>query len=96
MTIKFFEAFFSDEITKQWVAEGSAPLTKSASSGTPNPLTASLQKFLATAPKLVAPPDTGYNLKVADALNVATSEVMGGAKSPQEALDAAEAKLAQK
>lgn len=96
MTIKFFEAFFSDEITKQWVAEGSAPLTKSATSGTPNPLTASLQKFLATAPKLVAPPDTGYNLKVADALNVATSEVMGGAKSPQEALDAAEAKLAQK
>jgi ABC-type glycerol-3-phosphate transport system substrate-binding protein len=35
-------------------------------------------------------------LKVADALNVATSEVMGGAKTPQDALDAAEAKLAKK
>ena len=96
MTIKFFETFFSDEITKLWVAEGSAPLTKAASSGTPNPLTARLQQLLASAPKLVAPPDTGYNLKVADALNVATSEVMGGAKTPQDALDAAEAKLAQK
>ena len=42
---------------------------------------------------IVAPPDTGYDLKVADALNVATSEVMGGVKTPQQALDDAEAKL---
>ncbi len=96
MTIKFFEAFFSDEITAQWVAEGSAPLTKSAANGTPNPTTVKLQALLANASKLVAPPDTGYQLKIADALNVATSEVMGGAKTPQDALDAAEAKLAKK
>jgi raffinose/stachyose/melibiose transport system substrate-binding protein len=43
---------------------------------------------------IVAPPDTGYDLKVADALNVATSEVMGGVKSPQQALDDAQAKIA--
>lgn len=96
MTIKFFEAFFSDEITTKWIAEGSAPLTNSAASGIPNPITAKLQQLLATASRLVAPPDTGYQLKVADALNLATSEVMGGAKTPQDALDAAEAKLAKK
>ena len=96
ITINFFESFFSDEIITQWVAEGSAPLAKSASAGTPNPATAKLQELLTNASKLVAPPDTGYQLKVADALNVATSEVMGGAKTPQDALDAAEAKLAKK
>ncbi len=93
-TIKFFEAFFSEEITAQWVAAGSAPLTKAAASGDLNPLQKRLMDLMTSGGTIVAPPDTGYDLKVADALNVATSEVMGGVKTPQQALDDAEAKLA--
>lgn len=93
-TIKFFEAFFSEEITAKWVAAGSAPLTKAAASGNLNPLQKRLMDLMTSGGTIVAPPDTGYDLKVADALNVATSEVLGGVKTPQQALDDAEAKLA--
>jgi ABC-type glycerol-3-phosphate transport system substrate-binding protein len=93
-TIKFFEAFFSDEITAEWVKAGSAPLTKAAASGDLNPLQKRLVDLMTSGGTIVAPPDTGYDLKVADALNVATSEVMGGVKTPQQALDDAQAKLA--
>lgn len=92
--IKFFEAFFSEEITAKWVAAGSAPLTKAAASGNLSPLQKRLMELMTSGGTIVAPPDTGYDLKVADALNVATSEVMGGVKTPQQALDDAEAKLA--
>lgn len=93
--IKFFEAFFSEEITAKWLEAGAAPLTKSAASGNLNPLQKRLVDLMTSGGTIVAPPDTGYDLKVADALNVATSEVMGGVKTPQQALDDAEAKLAQ-
>jgi len=92
--IKFFEAFFSEEITAKWIEAGSAPLTKAAASGDLNPLQKRLMELMTSGGTIVAPPDTGYDLKVADALNVATSEVMGGVKTPQQALDDAEAKLA--
>jgi len=92
--IKFFEAFFSEEITAAWVKEGSAPLTKAAASGDLNPLQKKLVDLMTSGGTIVAPPDTGYDLKVADALNVATAEVMGGAKTPQQALDDAQAKIA--
>lgn len=92
--IKFFEVFFSDEITAEWVKAGSAPLTKAAASGNLNPLQQRLVDLMTSGGTIVAPPDTGYDLKVADALNVATSEVMGGVKTPQQALDDAEKKLA--
>jgi len=93
-TVKFFEIFFSDEITAEWVKAGAAPLTKAAASGDLNPLQKRLVELMTSGGTIVAPPDTGYDLKVADALNVATSEVMGGVKSPQQALDDAQAKIA--
>lgn len=92
-TVKFFETFFSEEITAQWVKAGAAPLTKAAAAGDLNPLQKRLVDLMTSGGTIVAPPDTGYDLKVADALNVATSEVMGGVKTPQQALDDAEAKL---
>ncbi len=93
-TVKFFEAFFSEEITAKWQEAGAAPLTKAAASGNLNPLQKRLVDLMTSGGTIVAPPDTGYDLKIADALNVATAEVMGGAKTPQQALDDAEAKLA--
>ena len=94
--IEFFEGFFSDEVTAAWQKQGSAPVTKTAMAEQLDPLQIKLGKLIRSGAPIVAPPDTGYQLKIADALNLATAQVLDGVKSPQEALDEAQAKISKK
>jgi raffinose/stachyose/melibiose transport system substrate-binding protein len=91
--IAFFKDLTSDAVTKVFVAAGESSLLKSANSAPSDPLSVALLDLVEKAPTVVAPPDTGYSLKVADALNTATSEILGGASSPQDALDEAQQKV---
>lgn len=91
--IEFFEGFFSDEITAAWQKQGSNPVTKTAMAEQLDPLQIKLGKLIRSGAPIVAPPDTGYQLKIADALNLATSQVLDGVKTPQQALDEAQAKI---
>ena len=45
------------------------------------------------APAIVLPPDTGYDLKMADAFYSAIAEVLGGQATPAEALASIDEKL---
>lgn len=91
--LEFFEIFFSDEVTQAWMDAGFAPLTKYAAQGNSNPLQARLAELMNSGALIVAPPDTGYDLKIADALNTATAQVLDGVKSPADALAEAQAKI---
>jgi raffinose/stachyose/melibiose transport system substrate-binding protein len=95
-TVEFFEGFFSDEVTAAWQKQGSSPVTKTAMAEQLDPLQIKLGKLIRSGVPIVAPPDTGYQLKNADALNLATQQVLDGVKTPKEALDEAQAKLAKK
>lgn len=70
------------------------PLAKSAASGDPiDSRSAALTTLLNDAPQIVLPPDTGYDLKVADALYAGIAEVLGGQSSPADALAEIDRKL---
>jgi raffinose/stachyose/melibiose transport system substrate-binding protein len=67
---------------------------KSLAGGALDPLTEKINALLNGATVVVAPPDTGFELPVADALNAAQAEAIGGKSTPQAALDAAQEKVA--
>jgi raffinose/stachyose/melibiose transport system substrate-binding protein len=70
------------------------PLAKSASAGQEvDSRSAKLTTLLNEAPAIVLPPDTGYELKTADALYAAIAAVLGGQKTPSEALAEIDTKL---
>jgi ABC-type glycerol-3-phosphate transport system substrate-binding protein len=91
--VDFMAVLSGDDIQKAFVKAGSSSLNKAAAATGLNPLSARLLQLIETAPEIVSPPDTGYNLKVADALNTATSAVLGGAMSSQDALTQAQQKI---
>ena len=94
MAMQFLKMFYSPEIVQKWVAAGFTPVANSgADAATLTPLAQSMVDLLNSGANVVAPPDTGYDLKVADALNNAISQVIDGVATPQEALDQAQAKL---
>jgi raffinose/stachyose/melibiose transport system substrate-binding protein len=83
----FLKVFNSAPITKLMVEAGGTPMTKDPYAGVDvDPRTRSLADLMATAPALISPPDTGYDLKVANALYEAVSEVLGGRSSAADAL----------
>jgi raffinose/stachyose/melibiose transport system substrate-binding protein len=49
--------------------------------------------MLEEAPAIVLPPDTGYDLEMADAFYTALAEVLGGERTAAEALTALDEKL---
>ena len=72
------QAFIKAEVT---------PLAKSASAGSNvDDRTTQLNTMLNNAPAVVLPPDTGYDLKMAEAFETAIAAVMGGQASPHDAL----------
>ena len=91
--VDYFATLASNDIQQAFVKAGSSSLTKAGAATGMNPLSERLLTLIETAPEIVAPPDTGYNLKVADALNTATSAVLGGAMSSQDALTQAQQKI---
>jgi raffinose/stachyose/melibiose transport system substrate-binding protein len=89
----FFKELYSADNAKKIAASGTVLLLKSLAQGNLDPLTTKINTLLDGATTVVAPPDTGYELPVADALNAAQAEVIGGKSTPQAALDAAQKKV---
>ena len=90
----FFKELYSADNAKAIADSGTLLLVKSLASGTLDPLTEKINTLLNGATVVVAPPDTGFELPVADALNAAQAEAIGGKSTPQAALDAAQEKVA--
>ena len=90
----FFKELYGAENAKKISESGTVLLLKSLASGSLDSLTAKINALLDGATTVVAPPDTGFELPVADALNAAQAEVIGGKSTPQVALDAAQEKVA--
>lgn len=93
---EFLQMAFTPEMVAVWIKSGVTPVAKAGASAALDPLSQSMINLLNSGATVVAPPDTGYNLKMADALNNATSEVLDGVKTPQQALDDAQAKASKK
>jgi raffinose/stachyose/melibiose transport system substrate-binding protein len=96
VAIDFLTLFSSPEFTAQMVDAGGTPLATGAMDREDiDPRLLSLMQLMQEAGALVAPPDTGYDLVVADALYAAEAEVLGGVATPEEAAATAQAKLDQ-
>ncbi|MSX48203.1 MAG: extracellular solute-binding protein [Actinobacteria bacterium] len=91
--VEFLKMAFSPTMVDAWIKSGTTPVAKASAAGSLDALSQSMIDLLNSGATVVAPPDTGYDLKMADALNTATSEVLDGVKTPQQALDDAEAKV---
>jgi raffinose/stachyose/melibiose transport system substrate-binding protein len=84
---KFMALLNNDANVKALLKAEVTPLTKSASAGQNiDSRTSRLSALLNGAPVIVLPPDTGYDLKMADALYKAIAAVLGKQKTPAEAL----------
>jgi len=92
--MNFFKVLYNEENAKKIADAGTLLLVKSLAGGALDPLTEKVNALLNGATVVVAPPDTGFELPVADALNAAQAEAIGGKSSPQAALDAAQEKVA--
>ncbi|GGD86366.1 ABC transporter substrate-binding protein [Paenibacillus nasutitermitis] len=93
--IAFMKLYSSDESSKKLTAAGAVPITKTGIDKTAmHPLSLSLNELMQNAPTLISPPDTGYAIEIANALNMATSQVLGGVKTPEAALEELDKTLA--
>lgn len=94
VAVDFLALFSSPEFTGQMVEAGGTPLATGALDRDDiDSRTLSLMEMMQSASALVAPPDTGYDIEVADALYAAEAEVLGGVSTPEEALATAQAKI---
>lgn len=91
--VEFLKDAFSADLVNAWTAAGFTVVAKSADAAPLDPVTQSMVDLLGSGASIVAPPDTGYDLKMADALNTAIAQVLDGVKTPQEALDEAQQKV---
>jgi len=94
VAVDFLTLFSSPEFTSLMVDAGGTPLATGAlDRDDVDSRILSLMEMMQTAGALVAPPDTGYDIEVADALYAAEAEVLGGVSTPAEALATAQAKI---
>ena len=91
--VEFLKDAFSADLVNAWTAAGFTVVAKSANAAPLDGVTQSMVDLLGSGASIVAPPDTGYDLKMADALNTAIAQVLDGVKTPQEALDEAQQKV---
>ncbi len=90
----FMLLFSSLEFASMMVEAGGTPMTNGAFDRDDiDPRVLSLMQLIQNAGAVVAPPDTGYDLEVADAVYQAEAEVLAGVSTPAEAAADAEAKL---
>jgi raffinose/stachyose/melibiose transport system substrate-binding protein len=91
---EFLALLNSEENVQKLIEAEVTPLAKSASEGVEvDSRSARLSALLEEAPAIVLPPDTGYDLEMADAFYTALAEVLGGQRTPAEALAAIDEKL---
>jgi len=92
-TIDFLALVASAEGTKLWAEAGLAPMTVDPFAGVDaDERTVSLATLMSTAPTVVAPADSGYDIEVAAAFYDAVANVIGGG-DVQDALDTAEKRV---
>lgn len=75
----------NEEFVNKFVAAEAVPLALSTANAELEPRSASLNTMLGSAENVVGPPDTDYDLEVADAFYRAVAEVLGGVATPEEA-----------
>jgi raffinose/stachyose/melibiose transport system substrate-binding protein len=91
---EFMALLNSPENVKALIEAEVTPLAISASEGQDiDSRSASLSSLLNNAPAVVLPPDTGYDLKTADAFYQAVAAVLGGQATPADALAEVDRKL---
>ncbi|MBP3962556.1 ABC transporter substrate-binding protein [Paenibacillus lignilyticus] len=91
--IDYMKLYESPEVVTMLSKAGSSMIAPGSEPET-NPINLKLKDMMNNTKTVVSPPDTGYNLEVADALNSATAEVLGGVSTPEEALAKLDAKIA--
>ena len=92
--VEFLALLNSPENVQAFIEAEVTPLAKSASAGAEiDARSTELNELLNEAPAIVLPPDTGYDLKMADALYAAEAAVLGGQATPAEALAEIDGKL---
>jgi len=91
---EFMALLNSEDNVKALIEAEVTPLAISASAGQDiDSRSASLSSLLSNAPAVVLPPDTGYELKTADAFYTAVAAVLGGQATPADALAEIDRKL---
>ena len=94
LAIELLASFSSPEHVQAFIDEAEiTPLALSAQSPDIDGRSARLAALLNGAPALVLPPDTGYELRTAEALYAAEAAVLGGHATPAEALAGIDAEL---
>jgi raffinose/stachyose/melibiose transport system substrate-binding protein len=92
--LDFMALLNSDENVQALIEAEVTPLATSAASGEEiDSRSAAMTQLLNEAPVIVLPPDTGYDLKVADALYQGIAAVLGGQATPKDALAEIDRKL---
>lgn len=75
----------NEEFVGKFVQAEAVPLALATANTELEPRSASLNTLLSSAENVVGPPDTDYDLEVADAFYRAVAEVLGGVATPEEA-----------
>ncbi|MBX3099921.1 MAG: extracellular solute-binding protein [Salinibacterium sp.] len=92
-TMDFLALVASADGTKLWAQAGLAPMTVNPFDGVDaDERTVSLATLMSTAPTVVAPSDSGYNIEVAAAFYDAVANIIGGG-NVQDALDTAQKRI---
>jgi len=94
LAAEFLALLNNDENVQAFIGAELTPMALSASSGEEiDSRSAGLISMLETAPAIVLPPDTGYDLETATAFYAALAEVLGGQSSPADAVAGIDQKL---
>ncbi|MBX3029747.1 MAG: extracellular solute-binding protein [Chloroflexi bacterium] len=94
LAVEFLALMNSPENVKAYVAAEIVPLARSVADAGVDGRSLRLGELLAGAPAVVLPPDTGYDLEMANALYAAEAAVLGGQATPAAALAALDQQLA--
>lgn len=87
LAAEFLALLYSDEYVEKWLGAELTPLTKSAQNvEDQDARITAMTTLLETAPALVLPPDTGYDLEVANAFYEGLAAVIGGHSTPEQAV----------
>ncbi|GHD81540.1 carbohydrate ABC transporter substrate-binding protein (CUT1 family) [Salinibacterium amurskyense] len=94
LAAEFLALLNNEENVQAFIGAELTPMALSASSGEEiDSRSAGLINMLESAPAIVLPPDTGYDLETANALYAALAEVLGGQTSPADAVAGIDQKL---
>jgi len=94
LAAEFLALLNNDDNVQAFIGAELTPMALSASAGDDvDSRSAGLINMLETAPAIVLPPDTGYDLETANALYAALAEVLGGQSTPEDAVAGIDQKI---